>query len=77
MAQVLVASGMKGMQMERMKLIAELWAQGIKAEQLYKKNPKLLDQLQKAETEGIPCGTWVGVLGWRPSAANGVQVCMW
>eukprot|EP00038_Savillea_parva_P018243 m.22762 g.22762 ORF g.22762 m.22762 type:complete len:563 (-) comp4026_c0_seq1:129-1817(-) len=58
--QVLVASGQKGLLLERMKLISELWAAGIKAEQMEKANPQLLKQIQFAEKSGIP---WVVILG--------------
>ncbi|KFR09664.1 Histidine--tRNA ligase, cytoplasmic, partial [Opisthocomus hoazin] len=53
--QVLVASAQK-----RLKLISELWDAGIKAEVLYKKNPKLLNQLQYCEDTGIPLVAIVG-----------------
>ncbi|XP_068133906.1 histidine--tRNA ligase, cytoplasmic [Hyperolius riggenbachi] len=58
--QVLVAAAQKKLLEERMKLIAEFWNGGIKAEMLYKKNPKLLSQLQYCEETGIPL---VAILG--------------
>ncbi|XP_051505281.1 histidine--tRNA ligase isoform X1 [Myxocyprinus asiaticus] len=58
--QVLVASAQKNLLEERFKLISELWNAGIKAEFLYKKNPKLLNQLQQCEEKGIPL---VAILG--------------
>ncbi|KAJ6661348.1 hypothetical protein lerEdw1_014976 [Lerista edwardsae] len=58
--QVLVAAAQKNFLAERMKLIAELWDAGIKAEILYKKNPKLLNQLQYCEETGIPIVVIVG-----------------
>ncbi|XP_066479247.1 histidine--tRNA ligase, cytoplasmic [Tiliqua scincoides] len=58
--QVLVASAQKKLLEERLKLISELWDSGIKAEMLYKKNPKLLNQLQYCEETGIPL---VAILG--------------
>ncbi|XP_009888976.1 PREDICTED: histidine--tRNA ligase, cytoplasmic isoform X3 [Charadrius vociferus] len=58
--QVLVASAQKKLLEERLKLIAELWDAGIKAEILYKKNPKLLNQLQYCEDTGIPLVAIVG-----------------
>ncbi|XP_058264744.1 histidine--tRNA ligase isoform X2 [Hemibagrus wyckioides] len=58
--QVLVASAQKNLLEERLKLTAELWNAGIKAEVLYKKNPKLLTQLQHCEESGIPL---VAILG--------------
>lgn len=58
--QVLVASAQKKLLEERLKLVAELWDAGIKAELLYKKNPKLLNQLQYCEETGIPLVAIVG-----------------
>uniref|UniRef100_A0A673LFA3 histidine--tRNA ligase n=1 Tax=Sinocyclocheilus rhinocerous TaxID=307959 RepID=A0A673LFA3_9TELE len=58
--QVLVASAQKNLLEERLKLTSELWNTGIKAEVLYKKNPKLLSQLQHCEETGIPL---VAILG--------------
>ncbi|XP_074620769.1 histidine--tRNA ligase, cytoplasmic-like isoform X1 [Acropora palmata] len=52
--QVLVASGQKNLLEERMKLASELWDAGLKAELLYKKNPKMLNQFQFCEENGIP-----------------------
>lgn len=58
--QVFVASAQKNLLEERMKLIKELWDAGIKAEQSYKKNPKMLNQLQYCEEEMIPLAIVVG-----------------
>ncbi|XP_074771936.1 histidine--tRNA ligase, cytoplasmic isoform X3 [Athene noctua] len=58
--QVLVASAQKKLLEERLKLISELWDAGVKAEVLYKKNPKLLNQLQYCEDTGIPLVAIVG-----------------
>ncbi|KAL8194144.1 UNVERIFIED_CONTAM: hypothetical protein K2H54_001106 [Gekko kuhli] len=58
--QVLVAAAQKDFLAGRMKLIAELWDAGIKAEMLYKKNPKLLSQLQYCEETGIPLVAIIG-----------------
>ncbi|KAM6953690.1 histidine--tRNA ligase isoform 2-T2 [Aplochiton taeniatus] len=58
--QVMVASAQKNLLEERLKLTAELWDAGIKAEVMYKKNPKLLSQLQHCEESGIPL---VAILG--------------
>ncbi|KAF7235471.1 Histidine--tRNA ligase, cytoplasmic, partial [Varanus komodoensis] len=60
--QVLVASAQKKLLEERLKLVSELWDAEIKAEVLYKKNPKLLNQLQYCEEAGIPL---VAILGER------------
>ncbi|XP_030067634.1 histidine--tRNA ligase, cytoplasmic [Microcaecilia unicolor] len=58
--QVLVAAAQKKLLEERLKLISELWDSGIKAEMLYKKNPKLLNQLQYCEETGIPLVAIIG-----------------
>ncbi|KAL9836199.1 LOW QUALITY PROTEIN: histidine--tRNA ligase, cytoplasmic-like [Geothlypis trichas] len=58
--QVLVATPQKHLLAARMKLISELWNAGIKAEMLYKKDPKLLKQLQYCEDTGIPLAAIVG-----------------
>ncbi|KGL97814.1 Histidine--tRNA ligase, cytoplasmic, partial [Charadrius vociferus] len=58
--QVLVATPQKHLVAARLKLISELWDAGIKAEMLYKKDPKLLKQLQYCEDTGIPLAAIVG-----------------
>ncbi|XP_078712988.1 histidine--tRNA ligase, cytoplasmic [Lampetra fluviatilis] len=58
--QVLVASAQKDLLEERLKLITELWGAGIKAEMSYKRNPKLLSQLQVCEEMKIPFVCIVG-----------------
>ncbi|XP_074740106.1 histidine--tRNA ligase, cytoplasmic-like isoform X2 [Strix uralensis] len=58
--QVLVATPHKHLIAARLKLISELWDAGIKAEMLYKKDPKLLKQLQYCEDTGIPLAAIVG-----------------
>uniref|UniRef100_A0A452IAQ7 histidine--tRNA ligase n=1 Tax=Gopherus agassizii TaxID=38772 RepID=A0A452IAQ7_9SAUR len=58
--QVLVATPQKNFLDVRLKLISELWDSGIKAEMLYKKNPKLLNQLQYCEDTGIPLAAIIG-----------------
>nr|XP_056718477.1 histidine--tRNA ligase, cytoplasmic isoform X3 [Euleptes europaea] len=57
---VLVAAAQKNLLTERMKLISVLWDAGIKAEMFYKKNPKLLNQLQYCEETGIPLVAIIG-----------------
>uniref|UniRef100_H2PGT5 histidine--tRNA ligase n=1 Tax=Pongo abelii TaxID=9601 RepID=H2PGT5_PONAB len=57
--QVFVATPQKNF-LERLKLIAELWNSGIKAEMLYKNNPKLLTQLHYCESTGIPLVVIIG-----------------
>ncbi|XP_063045891.1 histidine--tRNA ligase isoform X2 [Engraulis encrasicolus] len=58
--QVMVASAQKNLLEERLKLTSELWDAGVKAEVMYKRNPKLLSQLQHCEDTGIPL---VAILG--------------
>ncbi|NWW85907.1 SYHC protein, partial [Rhynochetos jubatus] len=58
--QVLVATPQKHLLAARLKLISELWDAGIKAEMSYKKDPKLLKQLQYCEDTGIPLAAIVG-----------------
>ncbi|XP_047989763.1 histidine--tRNA ligase, cytoplasmic isoform X2 [Leguminivora glycinivorella] len=58
--QVYVASAQKNFLDERMKICAELWSAGIKTEQSYKKNPKMLNQLQHCEESGIPLAVVLG-----------------
>ncbi|KAI4463319.1 histidyl-trna synthetase [Holotrichia oblita] len=52
--EVYVASAQKNLFEERMKLCNELWKNGFKVEHSYKRNPKLLAQLQHCEEQGIP-----------------------
>ncbi|GFY58040.1 histidine--tRNA ligase, cytoplasmic [Trichonephila inaurata madagascariensis] len=58
--EVYVATAQKKLAHHRMKLCRELWDAGIKAEQSYKLNPKLLDQLQYCEARGIPLAIIIG-----------------
>lgn len=58
--EVYVATAQKNLHEERMTLTNELWSSGIKAEQSYKKNPKLLAQLQHCEEQGIPLALIIG-----------------
>ncbi|XP_007461535.1 PREDICTED: probable histidine--tRNA ligase, mitochondrial isoform X3 [Lipotes vexillifer] len=58
--QVFVATPQKNFLQERLKLIAELWDAGIKAELMYKNNPKLLTQLHYCENMGIPLVVIIG-----------------
>ncbi|XP_038213732.1 histidine--tRNA ligase, cytoplasmic isoform X1 [Zerene cesonia] len=57
---VYVASAQKNFLDERLKICAELWNAGIKTEQSYKKNPKMLNQLQHCEENGIPFAVVLG-----------------
>ncbi|KAJ8919497.1 hypothetical protein NQ315_002118 [Exocentrus adspersus] len=58
--QVYVATAQKNLLEERMKLCSELWDEGWKVEHSYKKNPKLLVQLQHCEEYGIPFAVILG-----------------
>ena len=58
--KILVASAGKNMVDERIKLLTELWELDVPSEQLNKKNPKMLDQLQYCEDKGIPLAIIVG-----------------
>jgi len=58
--QVYIISAQKNLVEERMKLIAELWDNDIRTEQSYKKNPKMLTQLQYCEENGIPLAVVLG-----------------
>ncbi|XP_061378966.1 histidine--tRNA ligase, cytoplasmic isoform X1 [Danaus plexippus] len=57
---VYVASAQKDFLTTRMRICNELWGAGIKAEQPYKKNPKMLNQLQHCEENGIPLAVILG-----------------
>ncbi|XP_051058341.1 histidine--tRNA ligase, mitochondrial [Phodopus roborovskii] len=58
--QVFVATPQRNFLRERLKLIAELWNAGIKAEMLYRNNPKLLTQLHYCEKTDIPLMVIIG-----------------
>merc|ERR1711899_174424 len=51
---VYVISAQKNLTEERMKVVTELWNGDIRTEHSYKKNPKMLNQLQYCEESGIP-----------------------
>lgn len=55
-----VASIGKNMVKERFKLLSELWKSGLNAEHSYKRNPRILSQLQDCETWGIPIALIIG-----------------
>ncbi|XP_052758254.1 histidine--tRNA ligase, cytoplasmic isoform X2 [Galleria mellonella] len=57
---VYVASAQKNFLEERMKICTELWDAGIKTEHSYKKNPKMLTQLQHCEDNCIPLAVVLG-----------------
>merc|ERR1719481_1761329 len=52
--QVYVISAQKNLLEERMRVVGELWSADIKTEHSYKKNPKMLNQLQYCEENLIP-----------------------
>lgn len=58
--QVFVAAAQKNLVEHRMTACKDLWNAGIKAEHSYKKNPKLLAQLQHCEENEIP---WAIIIG--------------
>jgi len=69
--EVYVASAQKNLFEERMLLCKELWDAGFKVEHSYKKNPKLLAQLQHCEEQAIPL---VIILGESEIAAGVVKL---
>ncbi|XP_052891478.1 histidine--tRNA ligase, cytoplasmic-like [Anopheles moucheti] len=58
--EVYVASAHKGLHLKRLELLNNLWSAGFKAEHSYKRNPKLLDQLQHCEEFQIPYAIILG-----------------
>lgn len=66
--QVFVAAAQKNLVEHRMAICKDLWNAGVKAEHSYKKNPKLLAQLQHCEENEIP---WAVVIG-EGEIANGI-----
>ncbi|XP_072748275.1 histidine--tRNA ligase, cytoplasmic isoform X2 [Anoplolepis gracilipes] len=58
--EVFVASAQKNLHEERMKILVDLWEAGVKAEQSYKKNAKILAQLQHCEENKIPLAIIIG-----------------
>uniref|UniRef100_A0A0N4ZKN5 histidine--tRNA ligase n=1 Tax=Parastrongyloides trichosuri TaxID=131310 RepID=A0A0N4ZKN5_PARTI len=58
--QVFIATAQKGLLKERMRICKDLWENNIKAEMIYKNNPKLLTQLQYCEDKFIPYAVIVG-----------------
>ncbi|XP_041972622.1 histidine--tRNA ligase, cytoplasmic isoform X1 [Aricia agestis] len=57
---VYVATAQKNFLEERLRVCAELWNAGIKTEHSYKKNPKMLNQLQHCEENRIPLAVVLG-----------------
>merc|ERR1719461_2719164 len=58
--QVYVISAQKNMTEQRMKVVTELWNGDVRAEHSYKKSPKMLNQLQYCEEQGIPYAIVIG-----------------
>merc|ERR1711874_792268 len=58
--QVFVITAQKNLVEERMKIVGELWGSNIRTEHSYKKNPKMLNQLQYCEDNVIPLAVVVG-----------------
>lgn len=58
--QVCVITAQKNLVEERLKIVADLWEAGISTEHSYKKNPKMLTQLQFCEDTGIPLAVVIG-----------------
>lgn len=58
--QVYVISAQKNLSEERMKIIGELWGSDIRTEHSYKRNPKMLSQLQYCEENLIPLAVVIG-----------------
>lgn len=58
--QVFVAAAQKNLVEHRMTVCKDLWNAGVKTEHSYKKNPKLLVQLQYCEENAIP---WAVIIG--------------
>lgn len=57
---IYVASAHKGLHKKRLEIISKLWDAGICAENSYKLNPKLLNQLQHCERDGVPLAVILG-----------------
>lgn len=58
--QVYVVSAQKNLTEERMKIVSELWKNNIRTEHSYKKNAKVLNQLQYCEENTIPLAVVIG-----------------
>jgi len=58
--QVFVITAQKNLAEERMKVVQELWTGDVRTEHSYKKNPKMLNQLQYCEDNGIPLAVVLG-----------------
>lgn len=66
-----VAAAQKDLVAHRMGVCKDLWNAGIKTEHSYKKNPKLLAQLQHCEENEIP---WAVIIGENEVAKGIVKL---
>ncbi len=66
--QILIAQIGKNLIGERMQVLNDLWAIGVKAETVYQENPKVQRQLEFALEAGIPLIMWIG----EQEAAEGI-----
>lgn len=57
---VYVVSAHKGLHVERLKIVNQLWNAGIRSEHSNKQNPKILHQLQYCEKHEIPYAIVIG-----------------
>lgn len=69
--QVYVAAAQKDLVAHRMSVLKDLWNAGVKTEHSYKKNPKLLAQLQHCEENEIP---WAVIIGENEVAKGVVKL---
>lgn len=69
--QVYVAAAQKNLVKHRMTICRDLWNSGIKAEHSFKKNPKILAQLQHCEENEIP---WAIIIGESEMAKGVVKL---
>jgi len=58
--QVFVMTAQKNLVEQRMMIVGALWSNNIRTEHSYKKNPKMLNQLQFCEETGIPLAVVIG-----------------
>ena len=68
---MLVMSSEEGFINDRLSCIANLWENNIKAELFYKKNSKLLTQIQYCEKELVPVGI---IIGTEEKKCGGVKI---
>ena len=75
--QVYIISAQKNLVEERMKLITELWDADIRTEQSYKKNPKMLTQLQYCEEQGKGLNIYDKLRQYLPPIRNSLGSGAW